>query len=402
VDQHYRLATQALEEGERYLIERDWAWHFLWGRLSYDPRTPAADILRAWVARHGPRAGDPAMRSLMWMSRTIQTLCAAQSWGVDHRDAAPELEIGLLTRNRDHWRSLEELSTIPPLDRTRACSPDQFARAAVERSDEPRLTPIDYATELERLAAQTIDTADELTAMLGEARQANAARTLALEARAVASLGLSGAARLRALTAFAFFQHTKDERWLSKGKEDLDRAAARWNDLAGIADQLYLPVQDPLRAGRDFTWASISAHDQRLQVLWTAALRQSRGDERPVAGVPKLADVYARSRAAFGTPVVSFSRPTKESFAVSVRFPEAAPAPNRLKVLIKPLNSELPWTALDVEKRRGVFAADLKEPANGLLVQFQAVDGEGRGWLWPDSEDGLPFYWSSRAVTAGP
>jgi hypothetical protein len=137
-----------------------------------------------------------------------------------------------------------------------------------------------------------------------------------------------------------------------------------------------------------------------MQVEWTAAIRQARNDEH--TGVPNLADVYARSRATFGTPVVLFARPGKESFTVAARFPEGAPAPDRLKLLYKPLNSEAPWATQDVEKRRGVFAAELKETANGLLIQIQAVDGKGRGWLWPNEEDGLPFVWSTRAARAAP
>jgi hypothetical protein len=219
----YRDPRAALAEDERYLFERDWAFYALWGRLTYDPATPDAVFARTFVARHGPAAGLAAFRTLTRMSRIVPAVYAAYAMGVDHRDAAPEMELGLLTKNRDHWRGLDELCAIQPLDRARACSPAEFAAAAAEGRPEPRISPVEAAAELDRFAAETDAAAVELMGAAGSGDSMDvhavpgrpaAARVLASEARALACLGASTAARLRALTAYAFYRRTNDARWL--------------------------------------------------------------------------------------------------------------------------------------------------------------------------------------------
>jgi hypothetical protein len=394
----YRNPIGALAEGERYLFERDWAWYFYWGRLTYDPATPETVLLRPWLSRYGHRAGDAAARTQLFMSRTLTTLYAAQAYGVDHRDAAPEMEIGLLNKNRDHWRTLEELCRIPPLDRARGCSPAEFAEAAAAQKPEPRVTPVEFAAELERLAAETNAAADELIAMVPEAKNASAAGTLALEARTVAGLGLAGAARLRGLTAFAFHTQTKDPRWLTRANQELSRATAHWLKLADIADKLYLPVQDPLRAGRDFTWRSLRDHHDRLLAELRSVIQKARKDNPRQNGAPRLADVYARGRAQFSPPSVALTRKKNETVRVQIRFPPGTPQPSRLLTLHKPLDSETSWSVTETNGRSGAFTVDLKEPPGGLLIQFQATDDRQRGWLWPSGKDDLPFLWSEEAL----
>ena len=395
----YRDPTGALAEGERYLFERDWAWYFYWGRLTYDPTTAAPVLLHPWLKRYGHRAGDAAARTLTYMSRIVTTLYTAQAYGVDHRDAAPEMEIGILNKKRDHWRSLDELCDIAPLDRVRGCSPSEFAAAAASRRQEPRLTPIDFAIALEHLVTETHAAADELTAMLSEARNAPAAGTLALEARTVAGLGLAGASRLRGLTAFAFYRHTGDPRWLNKANVELNRATTRWMAMADTADKLYLPVQDPLRAGRDYTWRSVRAHHQRLLVEIHALVERAKKDNANLTGTPELANVYLRPRAVFGTPEVTVARKEDEKLRVSVRFPAGAPRPDSLRVLHKPLDSRMSWSVTGMEQRSGVFGVELRDSPGGLLLQFQSTDKEQRGWLWPDAKRTLPFIWSEQATS---
>jgi hypothetical protein len=309
------------------------------------------------------------------------------------------MELGLLIKSRDHWRSLDELCAIQPLDRARACSPAEFAAAAADERGEPRLSPVEAAAELDRLAAETDTAATELTGSLAEARAAGAARVLASEARALACLGASTAARLRALTAYAFYRRTNDARWLPYAQEELDRAAAHWKGLAAIADVLYLPVQDPLRVGADFTWGSVASHFERLRAELAQAIEAARKNQRSLDGEPKLIGVFARGRAAFAEPAVAFNRGGEDhrELAVEVRFPAGAPAPRRLIVLHKPLDSEAPWKATGVERKKDVYRVKLDEPPDGLLVQFQAVDVQGRGGLWPRGADGLPYCWTRSA-----
>jgi hypothetical protein len=142
----------------------------------------------------------------------------------------------------------------------------------------------------------------------------------------------------------------------------------------------------------------VGSHFERLRAELAQAIEAARKENRSLDGPPKLAGVFERGRAAFPEPAVAFSRGGEghRELTAEVRFPAGAPAPRRLIVLHKPLDSEAPWKATDVERKKDVYRVKLDEPPDGLLVQFQAVDGQGRGWLWPRGEEDLPYYWTKQ------
>ncbi|MCZ7648741.1 MAG: glycoside hydrolase family 20 zincin-like fold domain-containing protein [Planctomycetota bacterium] len=396
--ERYREPARVLGRNERYVFEANRAWYLAWGRLSYNPATPDAVFERDFAARYGPEAGPLAYAALRAMSRVVPRVYSTYCAGLDHRDYAPELEIAALPRDRKAApRKLHDLAAIGPLDGARACSPAEFAAAVAQGKPEGRENPWQAADALEFDAACAAEAADRLVQALGRAEDPAPLAGLAAEARALAALGRSHAQRLRALTAWALFERNVDPRWARVSGERMAEAVRQWKDLADVADKLFLPVQDPLRAGRDFAWSAA------LKPLETLEAEARRRAEAARARYPAGADWegeprgHARvrqGRASFARPELSLRRQGKQ-LAVTLAFPAGDPRPDVVAVLFKGLRSEPEWRRAPLKlSGAGLFAIELQEPPGGLLLQFVLGDAEGGGAFWPDAAREPPYLWT--------
>lgn len=377
----------------KYLFESRFAWQTVWGRLAYDPATPRASLARPFHVRYGAKAGAAAFKALTAASRILPRVYASYAFGVDHRDAAPELEFGAATRDMKEQRGLDDLAAIQPLDRMRMSSPLDCADALLSNRFDARINPLESAAALDEDAANAARAAAELAEALEGAREPADLRTLALESRALAALGRSHAARLRALTFYALAAKTGDARWLAKAREALARAAADWKDLSALADAVYLPFNDPLRMGNGYTWAAQLPQFERLltqldkQIAKTAKKKKLKAED---ALEPRLPERFERAQLA--EPTADISR-KKNALVVALRFPEGSPRPARAALVACPLDSEAPWEvrALDWDAQAHAFVGERSEPPGGMLYFFQGADAQGRLWLWPDPEQAVPF-----------
>lgn len=389
-------ADAAQPPAAKYLFESRFGWQTVWGRLAYDPATPRASLARPFHVRYGAKAGAAAFKALTTASRMLPRVYASYAFGVDHRDAAPELEFGAATRDMKQQRGLDDLAAIQPLDRMRMSSPLECADALVSNRFDARISPLESAAALGEDAANSERAAAELLEALEGAREPAGLRTLALETRALAALGRSHAERLRALTYYALAAKTGDARWLAKSRESMANALARWQDLSTLADAAYLPFNDPLRMGNGYTWASQLPQFGRLlaQLDKLASKNKKKKSKNEGALEPALPDHFERARLA--DPVLDVSR-KKNGLRVALRFPEGAAVPARAALVACPLDSEAPWEAKELEwdAKARAFAGDRSEPSSGLLYFFQGADAQGRPWLWPDPEKALPYF-SSR------
>lgn len=374
-------------DAPRYLHELHGAWRMLWGRLAYDPATSDAVFERAFAQRHGAAAGSAAFQTLARASKIVPHVYASYAMGVDHRDAAPELEIGAATRDmKDGWRGLDELCAIQPLDRARYASPLEFAQAVAAGDFDARIGPLEAAARLETEARAAERAGQDLAALVSQARHGLELETLAREAQALAALGRSHAERLRALTCWALWTRTQDARWLVRARERLVAAAAQWKILSELADAVYLPVNDPLRMGNGYTWASQLPQFDRLVGQLDKQLGKQRKKKPRLDGEPDLR-AEAAERAMLPEPQVKLTR-KKGQAVLELHFPRAAPA--RLELGAAALDSRAAWTfkEMDWDEKRKVFRGEAKD---GELLFVRGCDAEGRAWLWPDPEKALPF-----------
>ena len=123
--------------------------------------------------------------------------------------AAIILVLALYLYFKEEQRTLYELPVLPEVP-AKDISKIEIDKAdgkiiLKKKGDAWIIDPQEYTADSDRIKGinSTLEKLN-LTAMVSEAKNAAAAGTLALEAHTVAGLGLTGAARLRGLTAFAF------------------------------------------------------------------------------------------------------------------------------------------------------------------------------------------------------
>ncbi|MCW8132771.1 MAG: hypothetical protein KIS92_20665 [Planctomycetota bacterium] len=373
-----------------YLYERQFAWRGMWGRLAYDPATSDEVLARAFVLRYGRRAGQEAFRALAAASRIVPRVYASYAVGPDHRDFAPELELGAASRDyKAGWRGLDDLAAVQPLDRARMSSPTECAQALAERAFDARVNPLETARRLEADAAEAERSADALSGALENARECAELNALAGEARALADLARSTAERLRALTYWALAAKTGDARWLGQCRAALSRAKDRWKDLAAAADAIYQPVHDPLRMGNGYTWASQLAIFDRLTGEVDKQIGKLRKKKQKADGEPELS-IALPERAS--PEAVCEIRRKKDEITVEFRPADGRP-PAGAVLACCPLDSEGAWFFKDLawDAKARACVATIKVPPGGLLLHVQGQDEEGRPWLWPDPEKTVPF-----------
>lgn len=408
--------------GANYLFEAWEPWYVSWGRLAFDPEDRDENL------RLASGLDKFEFEVLAAASRIVPKVYAAYCMGVDHRDAAPELEIGFTERGRKgEARSLEELAKIAPLDRARGCSPDEFAQSVAAGQFEARTTPLESGSEFGRQkqlhAMLRLIIGDSPTVALvspGLLRSAH-------EADALAKLGESAAARLNALTYFALYRHTQDEAWLSEALKEIRAAKEQWAAYAAKVRLVFLPIDDPLRMGAGFDPEKVLKHFEQIEKGIAAAQKKAKkqgrdakrepilwgriGPRRPVFPEPKLESQRRRGTldVSLALTLADAEMKSETPEALGARLESKKPVlPARVVALVKPLNSEAPWKELKLRRasagggQTASFSIALDEPPNGLLLQFVLYDKEGRGTFWPDTEKGMPYLWTSDLPAAKP
>ncbi|MBE7465534.1 MAG: hypothetical protein HS116_18815 [Planctomycetes bacterium] len=382
--------------GLRYEFELNADFYRTWGRLAYDPLESNGVLARGAVQRHGPEFGPLAFALLARMSRIVPQVYAGACAGLDHRESAPELEPGLLERGKSGApRSLEAWAALSPLDGARGCSPLEWAAAVAEGRQEWRESPWQAAATLDSDAAAVHREANALLARIDGAPAPEALIELCAEARALAALGASTAARWRALSAWALHRKGVDPLWARIAADEMNASVTAWRVLANESDRVFLPVQDPLRAGADFTWSSMTPRLERVaESLQRLAERGKDGTDR--VALPRLWERATQTPADLDVPGLQWELQEGKT-RIELRFPPQGRQPVGIEVLFKPLRSERDWEARSFRGSSGLYTINLPAPPGGLLVRFRGADAQGRGWQWPDLKKGLPYVW-----TAGP
>ncbi len=229
-----------------WMHQRDDLFIMSWGRLGYDPQTPAEVFRAPLKARFGSHA-DQIAAAWQAASRVIPTAFSAYSLGPDHRNHAPELEWGGDT---------SAFIDREPFDSHVFMSVKEMTALRSMEGQDGRLTPLDAAELLHGLANQCdlskVPVEDiplpsrgqfhelrQSTAMLAHLAEYYASRFLAAEALSRSANPL--APHDEALKETGYYTSAALEAW--RGLSDSPEA------------RFYRPFTDRLRMGtNDFHW----------------------------------------------------------------------------------------------------------------------------------------------------
>jgi hypothetical protein len=213
----------------RLVIEKQWYWFLLWGRLAYEPTIPDQRFEAILEARF-PQGGRRVFEALSTTSK-ILPLVNRFYWGYFDFMWYPEASwsqagfVGVrdfITPKFPPMRDDEDGETLRLMS----------VKAFVDRgSIAGHLTPLEVAREIDVLATEGVN---RLKQVLGAATgDAELAETIG-DIRAMAALGRYYAAKIRGAVELARYEKTKDAAAHAKARTELQASSEHWREYARL------------------------------------------------------------------------------------------------------------------------------------------------------------------------
>jgi len=210
----------------KYEFERYWLFYLLWGRLSYEPKTPE----RLWRAeaerRFGVAAAD-VLEAYALAGRVLPELSAVHMPD-PNMYVWPEINPGGL---------IDVYKDVLPGDWRFVASPTESVRNRLRGVISAKQTPRQTAARLEALAAGIERAVAQARSRLGEAHREW--RGTGPDFEVLAALARYHAHKQRAAEALATFYEIDDPAALEAARAELSAALGVWERLVRFTDGLY-------------------------------------------------------------------------------------------------------------------------------------------------------------------
>ena len=248
----------------KWMVEREWVWHLIWGRTAYDPDVPDDVFVNEFIRHFGPQAGPLVFQALEESSKIVPFVYAYHNVGLDHQDFAPEFETGdhapdarsrlwQGTRLVPYGGNNDDFLSADTLDRTAMAAPTIYADAHLQGITSGKMTPFEVANYLET-AAKTSEQQIAQAARLNPSSPQNF-DCIRLDIEAVACLARYYRDRILSATHLAFYERTAHHPELTQAYEYMRHAVGDWDRLADITEEHFGFVPEYIRMGvKDFRW----------------------------------------------------------------------------------------------------------------------------------------------------
>jgi len=248
----------------KWMVEREWVWHLIWGRTAYDPDVPEQVFVSEFIRHFGPQAGPLVFQALEESSKIVPFIYAYHNVGLDHQDFAPEFETGdhapgarsrlwQGTRLVPHGGNNDSFLSVDTLDRTAMAAPAVYVDARLEGLASGKMNPFEAAEYLQA-AAKTSEAQIAAAANLNPSSPQNF-DCIRMDIEALAWLGRYYADRVLSATHLELYKRTTHHPELTQAYEDMRRAVADWDRLSDITEQHFGFVPEYIRMGvKDFRW----------------------------------------------------------------------------------------------------------------------------------------------------
>ena len=248
----------------KWMVEREWVWHLIWGRTAYDPEVPDQIFVKEFIRHFGTQAGPLVFQALTENSKIVPFIYAYHNVGMDHQEFAPEFE------NGDHapgarsrlWQgdrlvpyggNIDDFLHANTLDRTAMASPAVYVNDVLNGTISGRMTPYEAADYLDS-AAEKSEKEIELAARLNPSSAKNF-DCIRMDIEAVAWLGRYYRDRIVSATHLRFYELTYDHTELGHAYEFMQRAIIDWDQVSEITQEHFGFMPEYIRMGvKDFRW----------------------------------------------------------------------------------------------------------------------------------------------------
>jgi len=209
-------------------FERYWLFYMLWGRLSYDPKTPAAVWLNELKRRFGDAAPD-VLEAYKQASRVLPEIVAV-NMPDPNMYMWPEINPGGL---------IELYRQTLPSDRRFVASFPEAVRNRMQGIPSAKQTPHETAGRLNEIAAAVEKAVTLVRKQLGSTnKEWNGSEP---DFRVLAKLARFHAHRQIAADQLSDYDQTADREALETARKELTAALKVWQELVKFTDGLYPP-----------------------------------------------------------------------------------------------------------------------------------------------------------------
>jgi len=228
----------------QYAFEKQWLFYKLWGRLLYNPDTPDAVFAAEFDRRYGAGTGGKLLEAYALAGRMPLRLASFHSATWDYTLYSEGFLAPAQTGFNDKvspFISIDELIAHKTLDPTYLSIAD-YVQAMVGNQgvEEPLVTPLELAEDLEKDGNRAIELADGLSQ---KARKNSPTLDCEIaDVLAWAHLSLYFADKLRAGVALETFRKTKAAEERGQAVSLLKEAAEHWADVVAVTDAHYRAV----------------------------------------------------------------------------------------------------------------------------------------------------------------
>jgi hypothetical protein len=381
-----------------WAFRRDELAYELFGRLGYDPGT-ADGAFRAMLAA---RVGTPDLWDIVQAaSDIVPWIVTANTCGPDHRNSAPELELGGPV---GYWAAESNApSPMPPhacalghgpLDTFAVAMPSDAADDLVLGRGTSRLSPVDIA----QFVLANAKIARKATTVKVDPGNVEA-RDYVRECIALADLGEWFGHKLRAATALAVYERSAAPDWLEVARAETRTADAAFTTLT--TDTAYLA---PFKDFRRMHYFNLSVFHWREELPLLAADAESI--EAAVKAVrahpPQAARPLPRATAWLDAPrgagpglvnlAIAPADPAAPSWTVTVELANPPPAAAHVNVLFRPFASDgADWAALPATGAGKRWSAAVPGTGAGAMFAVEVVGGPGASFRYPDVRKETPY-----------
>jgi hypothetical protein len=378
-------------EFERY-------WHFFqtFGRIGYNPNTPAEVWKKEFERRFGKQAGP-------WVERALHQA----SW-VLPRIIASSYPYRLFPTTRG-WAEKQRLGDLPAFAKAELSDLQQFAtfdeeaRMLLEGGETAKILPSQNSKWFEQTAA-------DLHKLIAEAEKAAGTkpgkelRVTLTDLKILANLARYHAHRIPAAVNYRLFERSQDVAALDQAIAYERKAVEAWRQLVQAAGDVYT---DNLMMG--VCVADLCGHwKDELAALekGLASLAEKRqGFKAELAsenGPAKQAPAYKPASLAHNGKLFQIthqpvaSAPVGQPLAISVQV--SAPAGVKwVRLLYRGVNQDLEYQALPMlpaaekDSYQAVIPADQINPKWDLMYLIEVMDNNGKGSIYPDLNKETPY-----------
>lgn len=389
----------AADRFSEWTFRRDEPMYMLFGRLAYDPATPE----RVFRGRLRRQIGtDGLWAPLQAASDIVPWIQTANTCGPDHRDFAPELELG---GPIDYWAQ-PSWNRSPdgacghyvhngsayhgPFDSFAVASPYELAQDLVHGRTTARMTPLEVA----RLVLADVAAARAAASVHVEP-SAVEARDLIRECLALADLGEWFAHKLRGASALAVYWSSGKADYLAAARDEAHAAAAAWLALA-VHTRHITPWREMLRMEfigvSPFHWSKLVPKLAEDDAGIDAVVADWRKTPRTTTvTLPPARQWLDAARAA--APAVRDVKVTPDGLGwfadVTV---DAPPAGTQLVLWHKPFSGSAVWQETPlVAGSDGHYTASIAGAAVAGGQFAVELSGAGFAARWPDPATRTPY-----------